>query len=333
MSESFLSRWARLKRRERGERGERGGPAERSARNGSDDASPGAGAAAGAATGDASAQRDLPERVGPAGGDAPTPEAATGDANATPRGAGALPAGAAPAGAAPAAASSDSADDRQRAESVQHPSGETAPIAGVREAGPAERSREAELPLPPLESLTPQSDFRPFLRAGVAPQMRNAALKKLFADPHFNVMDGLDVYIEDYNLTTPIAENTMRRLVQARTLRLFDDVEQAEPGPGDSDPASLAASTASPTTPAEAGLPAAAGPPAKAGPSHDAVNPRDPGIPAVASAVPADPNDVSSDPSCVPADANGASRLGSGASESGPDEAGNADSPRRSGRA
>ena len=75
-------------------------------------------------------------------------------------------------------------------------------------------------------------------------------LKKLFADPHFNVMDGLDVYIEDYNLTTPIAENTMRRLVQARTLRLFDDVEQAEPGPGDSDSASLAASTASPTTPA-----------------------------------------------------------------------------------
>ena len=68
--------------------------------------------------------------------------------------------------------------------------------------------------LPPIASLTPQSDFTPFLKRGVAPHTRNAALKKLFADPHYNVMDGLDVYIEDYNITVPIPEQTLARLVR-----------------------------------------------------------------------------------------------------------------------
>ena len=34
--------------------------------------------------------------------------------------------------------------------------------------------------------------------------VRRAALKKLFSDPRFNVMDGLDVYIDDYSKTEPI---------------------------------------------------------------------------------------------------------------------------------
>jgi len=77
--------------------------------------------------------------------------------------------------------------------------------------------------LPPVDSLTPDSDFTPFLRQGVAPATRNAALKKLFADPAFNVMDGLDVYIEDYNQTTPIPEGLLRRLAQSRAVGLFDE--------------------------------------------------------------------------------------------------------------
>jgi hypothetical protein len=68
--------------------------------------------------------------------------------------------------------------------------------------------------LPPIASLTPASDFKPFLRHGVASQARNAALKKLFTDPHYNVMDGLDVYIEDYNLTEPIPEHVLARLLR-----------------------------------------------------------------------------------------------------------------------
>lgn len=88
----------------------------------------------------------------------------------------------------------------------------------------APRGPGAPLPeLPPVDALTPDSDFTPFLRQGVSPATRNAALKKLFADPAFNVMDGLDVYIEDYNQTTPIPEDLLRRLAQSRALGLFDE--------------------------------------------------------------------------------------------------------------
>src|SRR5690349_2198154 len=53
--------------------------------------------------------------------------------------------------------------------------------------------------LPPIESLTSDSDFSVFLGPKVDPGVRLAALKKLFSDPRFNVMDGLDVYIDDYS--------------------------------------------------------------------------------------------------------------------------------------
>lgn len=54
------------------------------------------------------------------------------------------------------------------------------------------------------QALTPESDFQPFMQGGVGPEVRNAAMKKLFTDPHFNVMDGLDIYIEDYNQPDPM---------------------------------------------------------------------------------------------------------------------------------
>ena len=58
--------------------------------------------------------------------------------------------------------------------------------------------------LPPIESLTPESDYRAFFQPKVNEDVRRAALKKLFGDPHFNVMDGLDVYIDDYSKSEPI---------------------------------------------------------------------------------------------------------------------------------
>ena len=53
--------------------------------------------------------------------------------------------------------------------------------------------------LPPVETLSIESDFSGFLHPQVDPNLRCAALKKLFSDPHFNVMDGLDTYIDDYS--------------------------------------------------------------------------------------------------------------------------------------
>ncbi|MGN5480548.1 DUF3306 domain-containing protein [Cupriavidus basilensis] len=54
------------------------------------------------------------------------------------------------------------------------------------------------------------------------------AQEALFADPHFNVMDGLDTYIDDYGKPDPIPPDVLRRLGQSETLGLFDTEETPE---------------------------------------------------------------------------------------------------------
>ena len=81
-------------------------------------------------------------------------------------------------------------------------------------------------PLPTLDDvkqLTSQSDFSPFVARDVAPDVRNAAMKKLFTDPHYNVMDGLDIYIDDYSKPDPLPESMLRQMASAKFLNLFDD--------------------------------------------------------------------------------------------------------------
>ena len=114
---------------------------------------------------------------------------------------------------------------------------------------------EPEMP-PPLtlddaQALTQHSDFKPFMAQQVSPDVRNAAMKKLFADPHYNVMDGLDTYIDDYTKSDPIPESMLRQMVGAQFLKLFDD-EKMSPtvtprdSSGDALPGSVAQSTDSP---------------------------------------------------------------------------------------
>ena len=67
-------------------------------------------------------------------------------------------------------------------------------------------------PLPPVESLTIESDFTPFLAKKVDETVKRAALRKLFSDPHFNVMDGLDVYIDDYSKPDPVPPGFLDKL-------------------------------------------------------------------------------------------------------------------------
>jgi hypothetical protein len=87
------------------------------------------------------------------------------------------------------------------------------------------------VPLPPIESLTPESDFTPFMQPNVDAGIKRQALKKLFEDPRFNVMDGLDVYIDDYTKTTPIPEAWLEKLEQLRHLGIFKPDEEAKPEP------------------------------------------------------------------------------------------------------
>lgn len=67
------------------------------------------------------------------------------------------------------------------------------------------------------------SDYSRFVASGVDEGVKRAAMKKLFADPHFNVMDGLDTYIDDYGRPDPIPLAMLRRMNQSKLLQLFDD--------------------------------------------------------------------------------------------------------------
>lgn len=108
----------------------------------------------------------------------------------------------------------------------------TLPVPGLAESSPATLPpiAESEQPEPALsledvKLLTKDSDFKPFMSQSVGPEVRNAAMKKLFADPHFNVMDGLDTYIDDYSKSDPIPESMLRQMTSAKFLKLFDDEE------------------------------------------------------------------------------------------------------------
>jgi hypothetical protein len=83
---------------------------------------------------------------------------------------------------------------------------------------PAAAGAESKPALPPVESLTVDSDFTAFMQAGVDENVRRSALRKLLRDPRFNVMDGLDTYIDDYSIPSPIEPEVVRTLRQARYL-------------------------------------------------------------------------------------------------------------------
>lgn len=102
----------------------------------------------------------------------------------------------------------------------------------VAEPAPAEKAEEAPpaLTLDDVARLTPESDYSSFVARGVPSNVRNAAVKKLFTDPHFNVMDGLDIYIDDYSKPSPLSAIDMAKMVGAQFLKLVDDPnEKREP--------------------------------------------------------------------------------------------------------
>jgi hypothetical protein len=87
-------------------------------------------------------------------------------------------------------------------------------------------------PAPTLEdvqALTTESDFKPFMARNVDPEVKNAAMKKLFEDPHYNVMDRLDTYIDDYSRPDPLPDSMLRQMASAKFLNLFEEDEKIDP--------------------------------------------------------------------------------------------------------
>ncbi len=122
---------------------------------------------------------------------------------------------------------------------------------------PAEQvTPNANPALPPIESLTIDSEFAAFFKPEVPEATKRAALKQLFRDPRFNIMDGLDVYIGDYTQSDPIPPEMMKRLLHTRHIfnppktevnaegHVVDVVEQVEQGKPEQADADVAAAIA-----------------------------------------------------------------------------------------
>ena len=97
------------------------------------------------------------------------------------------------------------------------PAGAPAPVdEPVQPALPsADAPERPALTLEDVARLTPQSDYSAFVAGGVAPAVRRLALKKLFSDPNFAVMDGLDIYIDDYTKASPLTDAMLAALEHA----------------------------------------------------------------------------------------------------------------------
>jgi hypothetical protein len=106
---------------------------------------------------------------------------------------------------------------------------ESANAAPATAPGPAQ-----PLPaLPPIDGLSFDSDFEAFMHAKVDERVRRMALKKLFSDPRFNVMDGLDVYIDDFSKEDPIPPGMLAQLQHARTTLFGPQTEEEKKPPED----------------------------------------------------------------------------------------------------
>ena len=103
---------------------------------------------------------------------------------------------------------------------------------------PAAAQADTARPLPTLDdvaTLSFESDYSGFVAQGVDKAVRRLALKKLFSDPHFKVMDGLDIYIDDYNIASPVAADMLAELRHADSAlaRVLEDEEQVEEAGGE----------------------------------------------------------------------------------------------------
>jgi hypothetical protein len=116
------------------------------------------------------------------------------------------------------------------AEPLPEPEAPARPPLAVEAQGaqPVPVEEPPPLTLDDVKALTQESDFTKFAARDVAPEVKNAAMKKLFADPRYNVMDGMDVYIDDYSKPDPMPYAMLRKLASTKFLGLFEQEEKEE---------------------------------------------------------------------------------------------------------
>lgn len=116
----------------------------------------------------------------------------------------------------------------------------------------AETEPSEAVELPDIETLGPGSDFKPFMNPTVAPEVRNQALKKLWAsNPLYNHIDMLDDYCEDYTdkaMVVPgmktaykVGRGFLDAIEKASETKLESQIDETDPEipteqPSDEDP-------------------------------------------------------------------------------------------------
>lgn len=94
---------------------------------------------------------------------------------------------------------------------------------------PASAEAREVAPLPDPATLTLADDFSGFLRPKVPAALKRQALAKLFSEAHFNQVDGLDIYMDDYNLIPDMDDADRGLLRHARAV--LDPTPAEAPAP------------------------------------------------------------------------------------------------------
>lgn len=139
-----------------------------------------------------------------------------------------------------------------------------APVVDPADSGPRAPTQPLEQPAPTIEEasrLTSDSDYSRFIARGVDESVKRLAMKRLFSDPRFNLMDGLDTYIDNYNIFEPIPPSMLGELNHAKVLLaplaqlekpLLELIQQVRPADLATPPGGADIAAASPPEPGQA---------------------------------------------------------------------------------
>jgi hypothetical protein len=81
--------------------------------------------------------------------------------------------------------------------------------------------------LPSLDSLTGESDFGAFMAAHVSPELRRQALRKMFTNAKYAIVDPLDPYRADYGAFTALGDTVTSDMKYHVERLLRKELEQA----------------------------------------------------------------------------------------------------------
>lgn len=117
-------------------------------------------------------------------------------------------------------------------EATAHAHGtQTMPVSPGTEQGSTQEDESQAIVLPTeadLESVLNGGEIRSFMNPQVSGDLRNKAFKALFSQPQFNQMDFMDVYVDDYSVSTPLTSAMIDMMALGKQLLSRPDLEAAK---------------------------------------------------------------------------------------------------------